>query len=172
MSSKELDSAHFSADTLEFLYLLDKHQVAYVIVGGEAVIYYGHVRLTGDVDFFYANTPENIQKLYRVLDEFWGGSIPDISGPDELGQEGLILHYGIPPNRIDLINMIDNVAFDKAWQTRETAQIRCKQKKMPVYFISIDLLIENKKHIKRHKDLEDLEFLKERLKVKDERNKN
>ncbi len=43
---------HFSSNLSEFIRCLAKHEVNYAIVGGEAVIYYGQVRLTGDVDFF------------------------------------------------------------------------------------------------------------------------
>ena len=46
---KKMKSSHFSPDTLEFMYLLHEFGVRYLIVGGEAVIYYGHARLTGTV---------------------------------------------------------------------------------------------------------------------------
>ena len=44
--------SYFSKDVQEFLKLLAAHKVKYLIVGGEAVIYHGYARLTGDVDFF------------------------------------------------------------------------------------------------------------------------
>ena len=53
MPQERIESAHFSPDVREFIGLLHKHGVRYVIVGGEAVIYYGYARFTGDVDFFY-----------------------------------------------------------------------------------------------------------------------
>ncbi len=57
MSKEEkIASDHFSADVAEFIFLLNKYEVKYLLVGGEAVIFYGHARLTGDVDFFYENT--------------------------------------------------------------------------------------------------------------------
>jgi len=37
---------YFSEDIFELLLLLNKHGVKYLIVGGEAAIYYGHTRLT------------------------------------------------------------------------------------------------------------------------------
>jgi len=46
-----MKASHFSRDIQEFVKLLSEHQVKYVIVGGEAVIYYGHARLTGDNDW-------------------------------------------------------------------------------------------------------------------------
>jgi hypothetical protein len=69
---------YFSDDIAEFIRLLHKFGVRYVIVGGEAVIYYGYPRLTGDVDFFYGGSKENRSALYAALLEFWDGSIPGI----------------------------------------------------------------------------------------------
>jgi len=54
---------HFSEDIQDFLRLLSVYRVKYVIVGGEAVIYYGYARLTGDIDIFYEPTPGNAQNL-------------------------------------------------------------------------------------------------------------
>jgi len=42
----------FSKDILDFLYLLAKYKIKYVIVGGEAVIYYGHAGLQEILIFF------------------------------------------------------------------------------------------------------------------------
>ena len=53
MSRREIKASNFSPDTLELLNLLNLYQVEYVIIGGMAVIFYGHVRLTGDVDLFF-----------------------------------------------------------------------------------------------------------------------
>ena len=62
---------YFSKDILDFLYLLYKHQVKYLIVGREAVIFYGHARLTGDIDFYYDRSTENVNKLFKALNKFW-----------------------------------------------------------------------------------------------------
>ena len=64
MASKQIKASHFSKDTLDFFELLYKYEVDYVIVGGQAVIYYGHVRLTGDVDIFYKRDKKNVENLY------------------------------------------------------------------------------------------------------------
>lgn len=73
-----MHSSHFSPDIQEFIGLLSINKVKYVIVGGEAVIYYGYARLTGDVDFFYEASLENTERLYIALDSFWGSAIPGI----------------------------------------------------------------------------------------------
>ena len=97
---------HFSNDILEFLSLLDRNGVKYLIVGGEAVIYYGFARLTGDIDLFYERTSENVEKLYHVLVQFWGGKIPGLKNQQELLEPGAVFQFGVSPNRLDLLNDI------------------------------------------------------------------
>ena len=54
-------------DFREFLQLLNEHQAEYIVVGGQAVIYYGYVRFTGDLDVWINNTETNAQKMITVL---------------------------------------------------------------------------------------------------------
>ena len=149
----------YSEDTSEFLSRLYKHKVNYLIVGGEAVIHYGHTRLTGDIDLFYDCSEENTAKLYNCLNDFWNGDIPGISSAEELRKEGIVIQFGVPPNRIDLMNLIDGVKFSRAWEEREASQYEYQGEKFEIYYISLDHLIENKKASGRHKDMEDLDYL-------------
>jgi len=156
---ERINRPYFSDDILDFLILLDKYRVKYLIIGGQASIFYGHARLTGDVDIFYENSIDNIKGLYKVLHEFWGGNIPVIQNQDELKQPGMVFQFGVPPNRIDLINNIGNVDFREAWDTKETVLIKLINSEIQIYYISLDLLIKNKKYVQRAKDLDDLKFL-------------
>ena len=104
MQSEALDGAVFSADTGELLCLLASHRVRYVIIGGEAVFYYGHIRLTGDTDIFYDARSMNAARLFAALQVFWHGTVPGIHTAEELSEPGLILQFGRPPHRIDLLN--------------------------------------------------------------------
>jgi len=151
-------ASHFSEDIQEFLFLLHKQAVKYVIVGGEAVIYYGYARLTGDVDFFYERTEENVERLFSALDDFWQGHIPGLR-KKELLEVGIIIQFGLPPNRIDLLNKIDGVSFGEVWINRVEEELKVENKRTPIYFIGIDSLIKNKESAGRHKDLDDLRFL-------------
>jgi hypothetical protein len=160
MSSKELKASSFSQDTLELLQLLYKFQVEYLIVGGYAVNYYGHLRLTGDIDIYFSNSDLNVLKLYDVLSEFWGGNIPNLENPEDLKDSNMVLQYGVPPNRVDLINTVDGIEFDEAWKTKEEVSVHLKDKVIYLHYISLDLLIRNKEKVKRPKDIDDLEFLK------------
>jgi predicted nucleotidyltransferase len=151
---------YFSNDVMEFLMLLYKYKVKYVIVGDEAVIYYGFARFTGDIDIFYENSEENVQKLFKTLNQFWNGNIPGIKSIKELSKKGVIFQFGLPPNRIDLINYIDNVEFNEAWINKVVEKIKIKNKSFCVYFIGLNELIKNKETVKRPKDIEDLKYLK------------
>jgi hypothetical protein len=159
-------ASYFSKDVREFLKLLAAHKVKYIIVGGEAVIYHGYARLTGDVDFFFESSRQNARKLYEALKEFWAGEIPGIRAFEELMEIGLILQFGVPPNRIDLINQISGVTFREAWENKSKDSIESAGKKIPVYLIGLKELIRNKEATARPKDMEDLKYLREAKKLR------
>jgi len=151
---------YFSPDVSEFLYLLSKHKVKYLIVGGEAVIYYGHARLTGDIDLYYDINKENIIKLYTALKDFWNGSIPGSINENELIKDGMIFQFGVPPNRIDLINKIEDGNFGEAWKNRKSVLISYSGKRFKIHYIGLNDLIKNKAAVSRNRDKDDLKFLK------------
>ena len=159
MPHKEIDPKLFSPDTRELLALLWKDRVRYLIVGGEAVIYYGHVRTTGDIDFFYDRTADNARQLYAALDEFWAGHIPNLSRWEELTVSGQILQFGVVPNRVYLINDIDGVDFQEAWPNRLLLSMQHGAADIEIALVGIADLIKNKAASNRHKDVEDLKFL-------------
>lgn len=158
-----MKASHFSNDCVEFISLLNKYGVKFVIVGGEAVIYHGYVRLTGDVDFFYERSGQNCIRLYNALQEFWEDDIPGGLSIHDLEARGYFIQFGIPPNRIDLMNHIDGVSFKDVWENRVIEQVDYKQKKIAVYFIGLKELIKNKSSTSRPKDQEDLKYLKSNL---------
>ncbi|MCX6554902.1 MAG: hypothetical protein NTZ12_07815 [Candidatus Aminicenantes bacterium] len=135
------------------------NHVRYVIVGGEAVIYYGHARLTGDIDIFYDRSRDNCKKLYSALCEFWQGSVPGIASPDDLSANDLIVQFGFPPYRIDLLSTISAVGFPQAWKDKIVEHIKVEKVEYPIYYIGLRQLIQNKNAVKRPRDSEDLEFL-------------
>ncbi len=150
----------FSNDVVAFISCLNRFDVRYLIVGGEAVIYYGYPRLTGDVDFFIEATQENCDKLIAALKEFWDGPIPGgVTAADFLAVNSVV-QFGVVPNRIDLLNTISGVEFKEAWENKKTENLNIDSKKVPVYFIGLKNLIQNKQSTARNKDLDDLRYLK------------
>jgi predicted nucleotidyltransferase len=100
-----------------------------------------------------------IKMLFETLSEFWEGDIPGIESEDELKTPGYIIQFGIPPNRIDLMNSIDGVDFDEAWKKNKKEQIKVGGNIVSVYYIGLEHLIKNKASSGRDKDLDDLSYL-------------
>jgi len=150
----------FSRDTQDLIRRLADHKVRYLIVGGIAVIYHGYARLTGDVDFLIEPTKANALRTYRALREFWEGPIPFVDGPADLLVKGVIIQFGTRPNRIDFMSSITGVTFREAWvdRIRETIQTRDGEYQLPI--IGIAALEKNKRALGRHKDLDDLLYIK------------
>ena len=166
MPSRFIDAEGFSCDILEFISLLKKHGVRYVIVGGEAVIYHGYARVTGDVDFFYEPAPKNAHRLFACLLGFWRGRIPGVKTAAELNEPGIILQFGRPPHRIDLMNIIDGVLFPDAWKSRLRVQLKSARGDVPAYYIGLRPLLKNKLASGRLQDLLDSSFLQRKLKAR------
>jgi hypothetical protein len=156
---RQIEAASFSDDVLAFIRLLEKYRVDYVIVGGEAVIFHGYPRLTGDIDFFYGRTEANTVRLFQSLSEFWNGSIPEVKNATELMEESVVIQFGRPPYRIDLLSSIDGVDFPEAWESRETVEIVGSGAPIAGYYLGREALLKNKKASGRPKDMDDVENL-------------
>jgi hypothetical protein len=154
-----IDSSHFSPDIVEFIRLFGAHQVRYVVVGGEAVIYHGYPRFTGDIDFFFSNAPDNVEAVFAALRQFWGGTVPGVQSAEELSEPGVIVQFGRPPNRIDLLNRIDGVEFQEAWNGKIVLRISCPAGEVKLFMIDFRNLLRNKRAAARPKDLDDLRAL-------------
>jgi hypothetical protein len=149
----------FSKDAQEFLRLLARHEVRYLLIGGTAVIYHGYARLTGDVDFLYDCSRENAARLWAALGEFWGGSVPSVASPSELEAPNIVVQFGRPPNRIDLIASLRSVPFAAAWEQRVRETITVDGASVPVWVMSLPDLRRSKREAGRPKDLDDLDHL-------------
>ena len=154
-----MKASYFSSDVQEFIQALSDQDVRYIVVGGEAVVYHGHARLTNGIDFFYEPTADNAEKLYAALDDYWAGEMPGLKSAEGLLLIGATVQYGVPPNQIVLYNSLTNAAFDEAWEAKVDESIRIRRKKYHVYFIGLENLIKNKTALKRDIDKEDLKYL-------------
>ena len=98
------------------------------------------------------------------IQEFWRREIPELADPSEIESCGVIFQFGVPPNRIDLLNDIDGIDFEAAWRGRTRVVMEGGSEGVPLSYIGLARLIENKKASGRPKDLDDLPFLLEALK--------
>ena len=155
---------HFSPDVQVLIDTLASHGVRFLLVGGEAVIYHGYPRLTGDVDFWYEQTADNAARLFAALREFWGGRVPGVAAEHELLEPKVVVQFGRPPHRIDLISAIDGVTFEEAWPHRVDESLeRADGPRIPLPVIGLADLLKNKRASGRHRDLDDVEHLESLL---------
>lgn len=140
-------------DFKEFVKLLIKNQVEYLVVGGYAVSIHGYPRYTGDLDIWINPTPKNASLVVQTIDEF-GFSSFELKEEDFTKQYGII-QLGYPPVRIDIINTIDGVEFNECYSRKAVFDIDG----LKVNFIKLEDLIKNKKATARPRDIDDIENL-------------
>lgn len=137
-------------DFSEFLRLLGEHRVRYLLIGGYAVGYHGHVRGTADIDIWVDRAPENADRASAALREFGFDAEPSlIREPDQ------VIRMGAPPLRIEMLTSISGVQFDDCYQDRAIVN----WEGVEVSVISLDKLKQNKAASGRLKDLDDLKKL-------------
>jgi hypothetical protein len=140
-------------DFEDFVFLLNKYDVNYMIIGGYALAFHGRPRHTGDLDIWIDVSEENAQKMFSVINEFGLASL-GLKIEDFL-EKGIITQIGYPPLRIDILNEIDGVEFNEAYQNKLIIDIDG----LPISYISLDDLIKNKQVSGRQRDLSDVSEL-------------
>ena len=137
----------------DFLGLLEKHNVEYVIVGGYAVGVHGFPRYTGAMDVFVAISGENAGRLVEVFSEFGFASL-SLKASDFLDPD-TVVEAGREPMKIQVLKGIDGVTFDQCRSDRMIVNISG----LEVPFIGFESLLANKAASPRSKDRIDLEEL-------------
>lgn len=138
-------------DFEDMLFLLEKHRVRYLIIGGLAFIYHAKPRYTKDMDLWIDPGLENVKRANKALAEF--GS-PFLLTPETKEE---ILQIGIAPDRIDLLRHVAGARFETAWKKR----IRGKYGKVSANWIDLDSLIRIKSKIDHPRHREDARVLRE-----------
>lgn len=144
----------FEQDFIDFINLLNFHQVDYMIVGAHALAYHGRPRHTGDLDIWIKPSSENATRMVSVLNDFGFGSL-GLREEDFL-KENYVTQLGYPPLRIDILNSISGVEFDEASNNKIVGEID----DLRVNFINVAEFIKNKEASGRKKDLGDIESLR------------
>ncbi len=141
------------SDFKELLELFNAHKVEYLIVGSYALAFHGAPRYTGDIDLFVKPTAENANLILAALDEFGFGSL-DLSVED-FAAPNKVVQLGVPPVRIDIITSVSGVSWEKA----NADKVPSLYADTPVFFISREDFLANKRATGRAKDAADIEAL-------------
>ncbi|NDD29942.1 MAG: hypothetical protein EB084_16930 [Proteobacteria bacterium] len=133
--------------------MLGAHDVAYLLIEGYAVGYYGYPRATGDLDIWIPRDEATAQKMADVLRAF--GFAANEAAPSLFLEKNTIIRMGMPPYRIEVSNFIHGVEL---WDCLVRG-LEVTLDGLPVRVISLDDLKKNKRASGRPKDLDDLEHL-------------
>ncbi len=141
-------------DFREFIKLLNKNGVEYLVIGGYAVVFHGYVRTTVDLDIWIKNSSKNSEKIFQALKDFGFGSVG--LTPADFIKKNAIIQLGFPPRRIDIVTTPSGVSFDTCYHKRVVTTIQ----NVKVNFIDFKSLVKNKKSSGRLKDIADIDNLK------------
>ena len=142
-----------SKDSREFLESLNFREIEYVIVGAHSLAFHGRPRYTGDLDILVRATPENAAKLVHLLNHF--GFADSGFKESDFTQLEQLIQLGRAPNRIDLLTSITGVKSDEAFASKVPAELDG----IPVFILSKEALIRNKRAVGRPQDIADLSTL-------------
>ncbi len=140
-------------DYRDLLAAFNDYGVEYLVVGAHAMAAHGYVRATKDMDVWIRTTPTNADNVLRALADF-GAPLNELTA-DDLCSPGTIFQIGVEPIRIDLLTMIDGVAFKDAWVDRMENRFADQR----TFILSLNHLIQNKRASGRLQDLADLKKL-------------
>lgn len=146
-------------DFKDLLRLLNANAVEYLLIGGHAFGVHAEPRTTKDLDIFIRSDPKNAIAVFRALAQF-GAPLAGMTEGDFV--DGTTFQIGQPPDRIDILQKIDGVSFDEAWQNRVEGTL---DGEVPAQVISREDLIRNKLASGREQDLLDVKTLRKVAKI-------
>jgi Nucleotidyl transferase of unknown function (DUF2204) len=142
-------------DFKEFLELLNRNGVRYLIVGGYALAVHGRPRYTKDLDVWVEIADENAQRVVKTINDFGFESF-NLTKEDFL-EPGTFVQLGYEPVRIDLLTQPDGVEFAGSFETR----LEWVVDGISINVIGLENLKRNKRASGRLQDLADLEQLEQ-----------
>lgn len=128
----------------------NQYGVRYLVIGGTAVRFYGHLRCVNDLDVVVDNSKENARRVYDALTGIIGRqlfTVDDLCRP----RQKLTPDYYC----LNILTSLDGVEFDEAYRDKVTVTLSG----IPIHIISKPHLILSKKVAARAKDFEDIQAL-------------
>jgi predicted nucleotidyltransferase len=144
-------------DFEDFIKLLNKHNVAYMVVGGYALAFHGKPRHTGDLDIWIGISEDNAANMLKVIRDFGMASLG--LGKEDFLRPGYVTQIGYPPLRIDVLNSIDGIEFSDAIQNTQKVIL---DDGLDVTYIGLKDFIANKEASGRSQDIADVEEIKKK----------
>jgi hypothetical protein len=152
-------------EAMRILVALDRHRVAYVLVGSMAMAAHGIVRATRDIDIFVSPDEDNIARLRDALKEvFDDPSIDEITAAD-LGGDYPAIQY-VPPSGDYWIDVLARLGEAVQYPDVECEILRIEG--VAVRVATPRMLYRMKRDTVRPQDRLDARVVKERFNLEDE----
>jgi hypothetical protein len=142
-------------DWNEFISLLLRHRVRFLLIGAHALAAHGRPRATLDLDIFVEPSLGNARRIGAALGAF--GFIESAAAWRHFAVRDRMMRLGREPLRIDILNEISGVSWAAAWKNRVRADVAGHR----INVIGLAELRRNKRASGRPKDLLDLALLDE-----------
>ena len=147
-----------NSEVQQFLKSLHKNNVKYMLVGGIATAFHGHVRTTQDLDLWVREKPENKERLVEALKE------ANVSGADNYLTVPMIPSYstvtigekGFVADFMGYTKAFKKDDFDMCYKHARHGEFDG----VPITVIHMNDLIKEKQALARPKDLDDVINLK------------
>jgi predicted nucleotidyltransferase len=154
----------------DILKLLEKEGIDYAVIGGVAVVLYGYVRFTKDIDLLIDFSEDNVRRFMKVLAALNfqpGVPIDPLDMANEKKRQEWMREKNVKV--ITFYNPESQLLQIDVLITKNLADLKKIRKKIDGFEISIvdyDELLNMKKETARPTDLIDIEKLEELRKIK------
>lgn len=154
----------FNQDVYDFIEACGRNKVRMILVGGNAVNYYGYKRHSADIDFWVDNKAKNLENLLKALKQL-AYEISDFPPEVKNGDQNISLKFS-PDLEIELITRFNpGKTFNEAF-IDSVEFIAVGQKLLKWNILSFQDLINSKIKSGRPKDLLDVQELQRIRKIR------
>ncbi|WKZ59694.1 MAG: nucleotidyl transferase AbiEii/AbiGii toxin family protein [Cyclobacteriaceae bacterium] len=137
---------------------LNKHGVRFILIGGFAMAFHGHVRATNDIDFWIENTPENMDKLRQALLDSGVAEAQIMRNTMQLVGGFTVFNLMETGFQIDLMHNLK--AFKEIDFNQCYARVqRANYNGVDISVLNAEDLLKEKRETNRDKDQGDISFL-------------
>jgi hypothetical protein len=149
-------------DFAQLLAALVNNQVAFVVIGGVALVSHGHVRFTADLDICYERSPENLTRIVQALAPLHPrlrGAPPELPFffDDRTLKNGLNFTFVTDAGEIDLLGEVSGMGV---YSTFLEGRVEREIFGLKIFVIGLGDLEKAKVAAGRPKDLLDLEAIR------------
>ena len=139
-------------DFADFIRILKRHHVRFLVIGGYAMAHHGLVRATNDVDVLIATDDVNVSRVRAATREFVGVEPSEAALRPPRG----MFRIGPPSAHVGVTTKIDGIGdFERAWRHRSRGEFFG----VPVGYLSLEDMLRTKRAASRPKDLGDVAWL-------------